>query len=81
VSSLPGPAAPVQLAGRRLVSTVVWAPAPASIGLSVTFFGYAGALHVGVLTDEGLGVGPDELVASFRDALDELGRGVRARSP
>jgi WS/DGAT/MGAT family acyltransferase len=81
VSSLPGPAAPVRIAGARLVSAVVWAPAPASIGLSLTFFGYAGALHVGVLTDEALGVPPRQLVRWFHEALDELGRGVAANTP
>lgn len=81
VSSLPGPAEPLRVAGARLESTVVWAPAPAGIGVSFTFFGYAGALHVGVLTDEAVGVRPAQLVTWFRQALDELGRGVAANTP
>jgi hypothetical protein len=81
VSSLPGPAAPLRLAGARLVSTVVWAPAPASIGVSFTFFGYAGALHVGVLADEAVGVRPAQLVKWFHEALGELARGVAANTP
>jgi hypothetical protein len=77
VSSLAGPPAAVRLAGARLTSAVVWAPAPASIGVSLTFFGYAGALHVGVLTDEEVGVRPEQLVEWFHQALDELDRGAR----
>jgi WS/DGAT/MGAT family acyltransferase len=81
VSSLAGPPSPVRLAGERLASTVVWAPAPASIGVSLTFFGYAGRLHVGVLTDEALGVSPEHLVTCFHEALDELDRAAPALTP
>jgi hypothetical protein len=81
VSSLPGPPAPVRVAGRPLRSLFVWAPAAASIGLSVTFFGYAGSLHLGVLADGAVIDRPEELIAGFRAALDELERGTRAVSP
>ena len=57
-------------------SMVVWAPAPASIGLSLTFFGYAGALRLGVLADDAVIDRPEELVAAFQAAIDELARGV-----
>jgi diacylglycerol O-acyltransferase len=81
VSSLAGPPVPVELAGQRLRSLVVWAPAAASIGLSLTFFGYAGALHLGVLADGAVIDRPDELVAEVRAALEELGRGALPESP
>lgn len=81
VSSLPGPTAPVGLAGQRLRSLVVLAPAAASVGLSVTFFGYAGAMHLGVLADAAVIDRPDELVAGVRAALDELGGGAPPGSP
>jgi diacylglycerol O-acyltransferase / wax synthase len=81
VSSLAGPTVPVQLAGRRVRSIVVWAPAAASVGLSVTFFGYAGALRMGVLADSAVIERPEELVAAFRDAIDELDRGAPVANP
>jgi diacylglycerol O-acyltransferase len=81
VSSLPGPNVTVGLAGQRLRSVVVWAPAAASVGLSLTFFGYAGALHLGVLADGAVIDRPEELVAGVRAALDELGRGAPPDSP
>jgi diacylglycerol O-acyltransferase len=81
VSSLPGPPVPVGLAGRPLRSLVVWAPAAASIGLSLTLFGYAGALHLGVLADAAVIDRPEELVAGFRDAIDELRRGTLPNRP
>jgi diacylglycerol O-acyltransferase len=81
VSNLAGPTVLVRLAERRVQSIVVWAPAPASIGLSVTFFGYGGALHVGVLADRSVIDQPEELVAGFQAAIEELARGAATDNP
>ena len=81
VSSLPGPTVPIGLAGQRLRSLVVWAPTAATVGLSVTFFGYAGAMHLGVLADGAVVDRPDELVAGIRAALDELAPGAPSDGP
>jgi diacylglycerol O-acyltransferase len=74
VSSLAGPTQPVRVAGQALRSVVVWAPAPASVGLSLTFFGYAGDLHLGVLADDAVIGRPEELVAAFQASLDDVRR-------
>jgi diacylglycerol O-acyltransferase len=76
VSSLAGPSEPLRVAGQTIRSIVVWAPAPASIGLSLTFFGYAGALHLGALADAAVIDRPEELVAAFQPAISELARGA-----
>jgi hypothetical protein len=76
VSNLGGPPAPRRLAGHPIRSIIVWAPTPASIGLSLTFFGYAGALRLGVLADAAVIDRPEELVAAFQPAIDELARGA-----
>jgi diacylglycerol O-acyltransferase len=81
VSNLAGPTVPVRLAGHRVQSIVVWAPAAASIGLSVTFFGYAGALRVGVLADSSVIAQPEELVVGFQAAIDELAGGTLPDQP
>ena len=74
VSSLAGPTTSTRFAGAELQTIVVWAPAAATVGLTFTFFGYAEALHLGVLADAAVIDRPEELVASFQAALDELGR-------
>jgi diacylglycerol O-acyltransferase len=74
VSSLAGPPVPLHIAGQPLEGIVIWAPAPASIGLSLTCFGYAGMLRLGLLADAAVIDRPDQLVAAFQTALDELGR-------
>lgn len=77
VSSLAGPPTPLHIAGQPLSGIVIWAPAPASIGLSLTCFGYAGVLRLGLLADAAVIDRPDQLVAAFQAALDELGGGGR----
>jgi diacylglycerol O-acyltransferase len=81
VSNLAGPAVPVRLAGRRVQSIVVWAPSAASVGLSLTFFGYAGTLHVGVLTDSSVINQPEDLVVGYQAAIDELAGGALPDKP
>lgn len=81
VSSLAGPPVPLHLAGRLLQSIVIFAPAPASVGLSLTCFGYAGALRLGVSADRAVIERPEDLVTAFEDALDELGREQAADVP
>jgi hypothetical protein len=78
VSNLGGPSAPLRLAGHPIRSIIVWAPTPASIGLSLTFFGYAGGLRLGVLADAAVIDRPEELVAAFQPAIDELTDSVSA---
>jgi diacylglycerol O-acyltransferase len=72
VSSLAGPKMPLTLAGQPLGAVVIWAPAAATIGLSVTLFGYAGEIRLGVLTDSAVIDRPEQLVAAFQAAIDEL---------
>ena len=72
VSSLAGPKMSLHIAGQPLAAVVIWAPAAATIGLSVTLFGYAGAIRLGVLTDSAVIDHPEQLVAAFQSALAEL---------
>jgi diacylglycerol O-acyltransferase / wax synthase len=76
VSSLAGPTASLHIAGQLLDAIVIWAPAPASVGLSLTCFGYAGSLRLGVLADRAVIERPEELAAAFEAAIDEIARGA-----
>lgn len=76
VSSLAGPREALHIAGHRLQSAVVWAPTPASLGLSLTLFGYCGGLRLGVLADTAVIDRPQELVDGFEEAMAEIGAGV-----
>ena len=78
VSSLAGPKRALHLAGQPLGAVVIWAPAAATIGLSVTLFGYAGAIRLGVLADSAVIDHPEQLVVGFQAAIDELRRAAPA---
>ena len=78
VSSLAGPKKALHLAGQPLAAVIIWAPAAATIGLSITLFGYAGAIRLGVLTDSAVIDRPEQLVVAFQAALDELRRATPA---
>jgi diacylglycerol O-acyltransferase / wax synthase len=75
VSSLAGPKMALHVAGQPLGAVIIWAPAAATVGLSITLFGYAGAIRLGVLTDSAVIDRPQQLVVAFQAALDELRRG------
>jgi diacylglycerol O-acyltransferase len=81
ISSLAGPPQDLRIAGHRLRSVAVWAPAPAMVGLSLTLFGYAGELRLGVLADTASIDRPEELVHGFEDALAEIGAGAPPAAP
>src|SRR5204863_245948 len=74
VSSLRGPETRLHLTGHTVRSMVVWAPAPASIALSLSLFGYAGEMRLGVLADAGVITDPEALAAAVDQTLDEIVR-------
>ena len=76
LSNVKGPAQPLRLCGRALRSVIVFAPASASMGVSLTLFGYAGALRLGVETDAASPLLATQLVADFEKALARLSQGV-----
>ena len=78
VSSLAGPKRALHLAGQPLGAVIIWAPAAASVGLSITLFGYAGAIRLGVLADSAVIDHPEQLVVAFQSAIDELHRSAPA---
>jgi len=78
VSSLAGPKRALHLAGQPLGAVIIWAPAAATVGLSITLFGYAGAIRLGVLADSAVIDHPEQLVVAFQAAIDELRRAAPA---
>lgn len=57
VTNVPGPGAPVFLAGTQLAGMVFWVPQAGSVGLGVSILSYAGTVRIGIAAD--LNVVPD----------------------
>jgi diacylglycerol O-acyltransferase / wax synthase len=72
VTNVPGPRAPLSLAGAPLTSIVFWVPHIGPIGIGFSIFSYAGTVTVGVATNESLDIDPAELVAAVEAELAEL---------
>jgi WS/DGAT/MGAT family acyltransferase len=78
VSNVPGPSAPLHIAGARLVSLFSMGPILEGIGLNVTVWSYLDQLNWGVVsTPEAM---PDlwDFTTDLHDALDELRKAASA---
>jgi hypothetical protein len=74
LTSVPGPVAPVSLAGRRVRSMAFWAPQAGRLGLGMSVLSYAGEARVGVVSDARLVAEPREIVLGLEADLDVLSR-------
>lgn len=71
-TNVPGPRAPVSLAGSRLEGLTFWVPQTGHLGLGVSLFSYAGQVTVGVAADAGRVTDPHALIQAFHEELDAL---------
>jgi diacylglycerol O-acyltransferase / wax synthase len=72
MTNVPGPPAPVHLAGRVLGSMMMWAPVSGRLGVGLSLLSYAGAVKLGVAADAGLVSDPAAIVRSFEAEIAAL---------
>lgn len=72
LTNVPGPRAPVYLAGAQLRGVLVWAPCAGSVSTSVSIFSYDGQVSVGFMCDAGLVPDPEAIVAAVDEELRAL---------
>lgn len=71
MTNVPGPEAPLYLAGAPLDRVLAWVPQITGIGIGVCVLSYAGSITVGIATDSGVIADPWELVAAFEAEMTE----------
>ncbi len=81
LTNVPGPRAPVYLAGAQLRGVLVWAPCAGSVSTSVSIFSYDGQVSVGFMVDAGLVPDPDAIVRAVDAELAALLPPVSVRPP
>ncbi len=81
LTNVPGPRAPVYLAGTQLRGVLVWAPCAGSVSTSVSIFSYDGQVTVGFMVDAGLVPDPAAIVAAVDDELAALMPPVSPQRP
>jgi diacylglycerol O-acyltransferase len=78
LTNVPGPRAPVYVAGTEVAGVLPWAPCSGSIGMTVTIFSYAGGVRVGFMTDARRVPDPQVLARAFGSELRSLKRTRKA---
>ena len=69
MTNVPGPRAPVYLAGTPVASVLVWAPTSGHIGTSISIFSYRGEVTVGLMVDAALVPEPSQIVDQLEREL------------
>jgi diacylglycerol O-acyltransferase / wax synthase len=72
MTNVPGPAAPLTLAGTRVAGLMAWVPQAGGIAVGVSLVSYRGAVTLGVAVDEQRLGAPEPLLTAFADELTAL---------
>ena len=72
MTNVPGPQAPLWLAGQRIDSLMFWVPQAGDIGLGVSILSYNGSVRFGVVADRGLCPDPERISARFADEYEKI---------
>ncbi len=68
-TNVPGPRAPVVLAGSRISDMWFWAPHPCGLATGASILSYAGRVRVGIRSDAGVVPDPERIARLFSDEL------------
>jgi WS/DGAT/MGAT family acyltransferase len=72
LTNVPGPPAPLYLAGARIDDLMFWVPQSGDIGLGLSVISYGGGVQFGVIADRGFCPDPARIAAHFADAFEDL---------
>jgi diacylglycerol O-acyltransferase len=72
MTNVPGPGAPMSMAGRTLSRMMFWVPQSGDVGLGVSILSYAGGVQFGVIADAGFCPDPQQLIDAFAPEFEQL---------
>jgi len=72
MSNVPGPQAPLYLAGSRLDQIMFWVPQSGDIGVGVSILSYNGGVQFGIVTDDAIAEDPHGIIARFEPEFEKL---------
>jgi diacylglycerol O-acyltransferase / wax synthase len=81
LTNVPGPTAPVYLAGTKVAGVMSWVPASGGVSLGMSIMSYDGSITVGVYADTRLVPDPEVLVEAFDHEVAELLREGASLAP
>jgi WS/DGAT/MGAT family acyltransferase len=71
-TNVPGPQAPLYLAGCRIREQMFWVPQSGSIGMGISILSYNGQVFFGLIADAKLVPDPNEIIRRFRPEFEKL---------
>ena len=72
MTNVPGPQAPLYLAGARVGQIMFWVPQSGDIGMGVSILSYDGGVQFGLITDAARVPDPERVIAGFRPEFERL---------
>jgi diacylglycerol O-acyltransferase / wax synthase len=72
MTNVPGPAAPLYLAGSKIAQNMFWVPQSGNVGVGVSILSYAGGVQFGLITDRKLCPDPENIIKGFATEFDKL---------
>jgi diacylglycerol O-acyltransferase / wax synthase len=72
MTNVPGPQAPLYLAGTKVKQMLFWVPQSGDIGLGVSILSYNGGVQFGVITDTELCEDPQGIIDGFEPEFNKL---------
>jgi len=72
MSNVPGPQAPLYLAGSRLDQIMFWVPQSGDIGVGVSILSYNGGVQFGIVVDCAIADDPEQIIERFAPEFDKL---------
>jgi len=72
MSNVPGPQAPLYLAGSRLDQIMFWVPQSGDIGVGVSILSYNGSVQFGIVVDDAIADDPERIIERFAPEFEKL---------
>ena len=72
MSNVPGPQAPLYLAGSRLDQIMFWVPQSGDIGVGVSILSYNGGVQFGIVVDAAIADDPEHIIERFAPEFEKL---------
>ncbi len=76
LTNVPGPTAPISLAGTQVAGILGFVPCASEQSLGLCILSYAGAVNIGVYADAGTMPDPEHLAELIIDAVEEMAAGL-----
>lgn len=80
LTNVPGPRAPLYMAGRKIDKVMFWVPQSGHLGLGISILSYAGSVMLGIATDAALVPDPERIVDNFKVEFEAMREAARRAS-